>query len=196
MHVIPKKVGHVSERQLSYDLGKKVVWVCSLLAFIASTIRALMRPLISNIGSSASLWSIVSLSLKKLRRKRLQCAGTLRGFRRFRANDYPSERQEHAYIDPCGASRRRLCAAGRRCNPSGQGRSLWHGDSRQGRCYRRWSGRPWRCARHGDGSAGRGQRRGLPLHARHPLPLVQPDGLIAPSGACPLAEPRGLALTG
>jgi hypothetical protein len=40
------------------------------LAFIASTIRALMRPSISNMGSSSSLSSIVSLSVKKLRHKR------------------------------------------------------------------------------------------------------------------------------
>jgi hypothetical protein len=30
MHVIQKNLGHVSERQLSYDVGKKVVRVCSL----------------------------------------------------------------------------------------------------------------------------------------------------------------------
>jgi hypothetical protein len=40
-----------------------------LLAFIASTISVFMRPLISNIGSSSSLWSIASLSLKKLRQR-------------------------------------------------------------------------------------------------------------------------------
>ena len=32
MHIIPKNLGHVSERQLSYDLGKKVVRVCSLVS--------------------------------------------------------------------------------------------------------------------------------------------------------------------
>jgi hypothetical protein len=32
MHVVPKNLGHVSERQLSYDLGKKVVRVCSLVS--------------------------------------------------------------------------------------------------------------------------------------------------------------------
>ena len=29
MHIVPKNLGHVLERQLSYDLGKKVVRVCS-----------------------------------------------------------------------------------------------------------------------------------------------------------------------
>jgi hypothetical protein len=32
MHVIRKNVGHISERQLSYDLGKKVVRVCPLVS--------------------------------------------------------------------------------------------------------------------------------------------------------------------
>ena len=67
---------------------------------------------------------------------RLQHAGTLPGFGRFRASG-PKERQEHACIDPCGASRRRFCATGRSYNPSGQGRSPWHCDSWQRRCYRR-----------------------------------------------------------
>ena len=75
------------------------------------------------------------------------------------------ERQEHSCIYPCGASRRRFCATGRSYNPSGQGRSSWH-------CVARSSG----------GNTGRGQGRGLPLHARHPLPLAHPKEVMPSEG--------------